>query len=107
MLSFKIADAQTGRPPRDLEPYLGALAHVIAISEAGTEFVHAHPVAHGGASAAHRSGIHGGHHGEDSLEPTSKVSAAAVFPLPGRYKVWVQFRRGDDVAAAPFVVEAK
>src|SRR5262249_32324945 len=48
MLNFRVEDANTGKPVTDLQPYLGALAHFVIISEDSTEYLHAHPM-EGGA----------------------------------------------------------
>src|SRR5437773_4544382 len=43
-LVFEVADATTGAPVRDLEPYLGAFGHTLVISDDTLHYVHAHPV---------------------------------------------------------------
>jgi hypothetical protein len=35
------------------------------------------------------------------------VTFEAIFPRPGRYKLWVQFQRAGAVITAPFVVEVR
>lgn len=44
VLRFTAVDAQTGRPAADLEPYLGAMAHFVIVSEDSKDFLHAHPL---------------------------------------------------------------
>ncbi|WP_224249711.1 hypothetical protein [Hyalangium gracile] len=90
LLRFSVADAKTGKPVTDLQPYLGALAHFVILSEDTQHFLHAHPLeaqpsAPGGPSP-------------------SEVSAHTSFPRPGLYKVWTQVQRGGRVITVPFVV---
>ena len=59
MLDFAVADAETNEPVIDLEPYLGALAHFVIVSQDGADFLHAHPVQRMGAAAAHARGARG------------------------------------------------
>lgn len=68
----------------DLEPYLGAMAHVMVLSADGRDFVHVHAV--------------------DSRSSASRMSAHAVFPRAGLYKLWAQLQRQGKVATIPFVV---
>ncbi len=84
-LRFSVADAKTGTPVTDLEPYLGAPAHLLILGADLADVVHSHP-----------SDL-------DSRGP--RVEFNAVFPRSGRYKMWVQFQRNGSVLTAPFVVE--
>ncbi len=117
MLDFAVADAQTNKPVTDLQPYLGALAHFVIISEDSTDFLHAHPMektemvtAHGGGGHEATPHTHGDEmkisgHGTPKAS-ASEVSAHTSFPRAGLYKVWAQFRRGGRVTTVPFVVRA-
>ena len=73
MLNFAVADAKTGRPAIDLEPYLGALAHFVIISEDSTDFIHAHPMEKGehmaamGAGGEEKGSSSGGGGGHESM----------------------------------------
>ncbi len=82
-LHFDVTDEETGLPAADLEPYLGARAHFLVLSEDGEDFVHAHALEGGGAA---------------------RLSAHAVFPRAGRYKIWVQTQRRGEVVTVPFVL---
>lgn len=84
MLQFDAADAETGLPAGDLEPYLGAKAHFMVLSSDGEDFVHVHAL--------------------DDAGPASRVSAQAVFPRPGLYKLWAQMQRRGVVVTIPFVL---
>ncbi len=83
-LRFQIADANTGAPVRDLEPYLGAAGHLLLVSDDAATAIHAHP--EGGPTSGPAV----------TFEPT--------FPSAGLYKLWVQFQRKGQVVTAPFVI---
>ena len=111
MLDFAVTDAETNEPVIDLEPYLGALAHFVIVSEDGAEFLHAHPVQKMDARAAHAHAARKSHEamahthgGEMTNTSTSEVSAHTSFPRAGLYKIWAQFQRGGGVITVPFVV---
>lgn len=98
MLHFRVNDA-AGKPVA-LEPYLGAMGHVVIISSDGKEFLHAHPT---------ESGAEGGEH-EGHGEPSTGGAGTEVvfhtnFPAPGFYKVWGQFQKGGRIITAPFVLK--
>ena len=116
MLDFAVADDRTQKPVADLQPYLGALAHFVIVSEDGVDFLHAHPMEktetaaakHGGGGGNHEAKPHAhGDKGEthDARQASaSQVSAHTTFPRAGLYKVWAQFQRGGRVSTVPFVV---
>ncbi len=115
MLKFSAADAGSGKPATDLQPYLGALAHFVIISEDTTDFLHAHPMTKaemdkaGGAHAAtgHDAHAHQTAELKDAANENggaSEVAAHTTFPRPGLYKIWAQFQRGGRVITVPFVV---
>jgi hypothetical protein len=74
-----------GRPVTDLEPYLGAMGHLIMVNGDADRFVHSHPLLTDAAQ-------------------DGKVRFLARFPRPGLYKAWAQFQRGGKVLTADFVV---
>jgi hypothetical protein len=84
---FTFADAVTGAPVRDLQPYLGASGHLLAVSADLTQSFHAHPEGVSGAGP--------------------EVAFEALFPDEGSYKIWVQIQRGGRVTTAPFVVRVQ
>ena len=65
------------------QPYLGALGHVIITDEAGEKFIHVHPLSE-----------------NDTVFVTQ-------FEEPGLYKMWAEFKFGDEVNAYPFVIEVR
>jgi hypothetical protein len=86
--------AVKGIPVTDLEPYLAAWGHTLILSEDAFEYVHAHPIEY---LPTAEPNPHGG--------PT--VTFEAIFPKPGRYRLWTQFKRRGEVSTASFTVEAK
>jgi predicted small lipoprotein YifL len=83
---FRFVDAD-GKPVSDLQPYLGAMGHLVIISADGSEYVHAHPLSEAGAA------------------PDGVVEFAAHFPDPGIYKAWGQFQRNGTVFTVPYVLK--
>jgi hypothetical protein len=83
-LVVRVDDPSSGAPVVDLEPYLGAAAHVLLVATDLTEAIHEHG---------------------DSLIGEPGVTFQVLVPRPGRYKMWVQFQRGGRVSTAAFVIE--
>jgi hypothetical protein len=113
MLRFDLADARTGKPVTDLQPYLGAMGHFVVISQNTDEYLHVHPMepsemkkgghAHGG-DMKHAEGSHHAH-GATPAKGGPSVSAHTSFPKPGIYKIWGQFKRNDRIVTTSFVVD--
>ena len=82
-----LSRTEDGRPRVNLEPYLGAGGHLLAVSEDLTEVVHAH------ASM-------------DDL-PGSLLTFDMTLPKPGAYVVWVQFQRFGETLTARLAVTAR
>jgi hypothetical protein len=113
-LDFQAFDAASGKPPADLQNYLGELAHFV--SEDLKDFVHAHPMAKGESMDSMNMGeAKPDEHGTDVHEHSatadrtkkrgqSEVSAHTAFPRAGLYKLWAQFQRNGKVINVPFIV---
>jgi hypothetical protein len=84
-----------GQPVTDLTPYLGAMGHLVIISQDLTEFVHSHPHEHGAAASV------------PSRKGGPKVEFEAHFAKPGLYKAWAQFEHRGKVVTVPFVIEVE
>jgi hypothetical protein len=82
---------QNGKPMIDLEPYIGAMGHCVILSEDTQQYLHSHPE----QLFPPKLGARGG----------PDVAFHTTFPRSGRYKVWGQFKRGDKVIVADFVVD--
>ena len=85
-LTFRAEDAVSGAPVTDLEPYLGASAHLLIVSVDLTEAIHGHPTAD---------------------EKGSNLAFAPVIPRTGRYKCWLQVQRRGVVSTAAFVIDVE
>jgi hypothetical protein len=73
------------QPVHDLQPYLGAMGHLVVVSANGLDYVHAHPLTESSADG--------------------KVEFDVHFPRPGIYKLWGQFQRNGRVYILPSVIE--
>jgi len=78
------AIARGGAPVTDLQPYLGADGHLVALREGDLAFLHVHP--------------------EEGAEP-GQIRFAAEFPSAGRYRLFLQFRHDGRVRTVAHTVE--
>lgn len=83
-LNFNFQDVEKNEPIIDLQPYLGAVGHVVIISADTNTYLHVHPVE------------------EKATGP--EATFMTTFPEPGIYKIWGQFKRDDHVFTVPFTV---
>lgn len=119
MLDFFVTDA-AGKAVTDLQPYLGAMAHFVVISEDTTKFLHVHAIEGEAAetktsnSSKGRGGSHGDHGDmemgekadmEDDVKPA--VQAHTEFPAAGLYKLWGQYQRAGKVFTVSFVLNVE
>lgn len=86
-LTFDIRDAVSKKGIVDLQPYLGAVGHVVILSADAEQYLHVHPL------------------DEAASGPTAQF--ATSFPGPGMYKIWGQFQHENEVFTVPYVVEVK
>ena len=73
------------QPSTDLEPYLGAMGHLVVIGAGTGEYVHAHA--------------------ETQSAPDGRVKFAAHIARPGIYKAWGQFQQQGRVFTIPAVFQ--
>ncbi len=78
---------QGDRPVTDLEPYLSAYGHLVAIRAGDVGYLHVHPVP---GAAGHERG------------PT--IGFAVAVPSAGQYRLFVDFAHGGRVHTAAFTV---
>ncbi len=102
-----------GRQATDLHPYLGAYAHVVAVSAADRSYTHVHAMAEdsGGMTMSGGSQMDMDM-GSASTSPSaaqvpSRMHVTLLLPKRGSYKLWFQFMGGATLYAAPFVVVAE
>jgi hypothetical protein len=86
-LTFSVS--RDGRPVVDLQPYLGAYGHLVALREGDLEYLHVHPV-----EDAHVAPAPGPH-----------VAFAATAPSAGTHRLFLDFRHGNAVHTAAFTVQ--
>jgi hypothetical protein len=95
-LKYSLADAQTGAPVRDLEPYLGAWGHTLILNADQSDYLHSHP------TETLPEGV-----GRETLRGGPKVEFGAMFPEAGLYRIWTQFQRGGRVATVSFTIQVR
>lgn len=83
-LKFTITDETSNQPITNLEPYLGAIGHVVVLSQNGERYLHVHA-------------IEGQGNGPEALFETE-------FPQSGVYKIWGQFQHEGKVFTVPYVI---
>lgn len=83
-LVFAVTEASGGQPVTDLEPYLGAPAHLFIASADLTETLHAHP--------------------ETTSDGGSRLTFDITLPKPGGYRMWLQIQRRGSVITLPFTL---
>jgi len=106
-----------GKPAGDLHPYLGTLGHGVFLNAKDLTYVHVHPMALDAAhtpsvtshSAAMPTGSDMDMHASP-LPPNAVTSPSMLLHVavrePGTYKLWFQFRGGDALCVASFVLTA-
>ncbi|MFD0274898.1 hypothetical protein ACFVHB_13500 [Kitasatospora sp. NPDC127111] len=72
-----------GRPVTDLQPYLGAYGHLVALRAGDLAYLHVHP---------------------ESSTPGPEVAFTSTAPSPGTYRLFLDFKHGDTVRTAAFTV---
>jgi hypothetical protein len=84
VLRFELADANSGTPVSDLEPFLGAPGHMLIVNADLTEADHVHP--------------------EEPATRGPVITFQPLMPAAGTYKLWFQFQRHGTVTTVPFVI---
>ena len=101
---------KSGKPALDLHPYLGALAHAVFIDARDLTYVHVHPM------QIDASGMHMDmpEQDMDAMPALRDGSISAPDMMlhvrlseAGTYKLWLQFRGGNQIYVAPFVLQAR
>lgn len=85
-LTFTVSDVRTGEPVTDLEPFLGAPAHLLIVRRDLEDAIHAHP--------------------EEQATGGPTVSFHPLIPSAGDYRMWIQFQRSGRVITVPFALPA-
>ncbi|MEU8515660.1 hypothetical protein AB0C76_29390 [Kitasatospora sp. NPDC048722] len=77
--------SRDGRPVTDLQPYLGAYGHLVALRAGDLAYLHVHP---------------------ESTAPGPEIAFDATAPSVGSYRVFLDFKHQDTVRTAAFTVTA-
>ncbi|WP_280402655.1 hypothetical protein [Nocardia carnea] len=84
-LAFTVS--RDGKPVTDLEPYLGAYGHLVALRAADLGYLHVHPA---------------GHPGDGTTPAGPGVTFAVAAPGAGDYRLFFEFRHAGRVHRAEF-----
>ncbi len=76
--------SRAGRPVTDLQPYLGAYGHLVALRTGDLAYLHVHP--------------------EGGMSPGPQVRFGTEVPSAGTYRLFLDFRHGDVVRTAEFTM---
>lgn len=76
--------SRDGRPVTDLQPYLGAYGHLVAIRASDLDYLHVHPM---------------------DGPPGPQIAFHTTFPSAGAYRLFLDFKHRDAVHTAEFTVE--
>lgn len=84
---LSIVVARDGVPVSNLQPYLGALGHLVVIDQSVTTYLHSHPLTEGATSGG------------------PKVAFHTEFPAAGQYRAWFQVQYEGQVLTADFPID--
>jgi hypothetical protein len=94
--------------PATLEPYMGMIGHAAVANADGTVFAHLHPSGSIAMAALQKfeagsADRHAQHRGMSG----NQLSIPYAFPRAGKYRLWVQMKRGGRVVTAAFDLEVR
>jgi len=88
---LRLSVARGGQPVIDLQPYLAAYGHLVALRAGDLAYLHVHPA---------------GTPGDGSTQPGPDITFFATAPSAGDYRLFLDFRHGDVVRTAEFTIRA-
>ncbi|WP_405698524.1 hypothetical protein OHA99_32775 [Streptomyces coelicoflavus] len=88
---LRLKVSRDGEPVGDLQPYLGAYGHLVALRSGDLAYLHVHP---------------NGEPGDGTTAPGPEVSFTATAPSGGTYRLFLDFRHQGEVHTAAFTVRA-
>ncbi|MGA4984019.1 hypothetical protein ACPB9I_18450 [Streptomyces cellulosae] len=88
---LRLTVTRDGEPVTDLQPYLGAYGHLVALRAGDLAYLHVHPE---------------GEPGDGTTRPGPDVSFGATAPSGGSYRLFLDFKHDGVVRTAAFTVEA-
>ena len=83
--------SRAGRPVRDLQPYLEAFGHLVALRDGDLAYLHVHP---------------DGAPGDGRTPPGPDITFFAEVPSAGAYRLFLDFKHGGEVHTAAFTAHA-
>ena len=83
-LFVQVKVTKGGQPVTDLENYLGALGHMVVISQNTEQYLHVHP--------------------QDQTDKGPVIGFHTGFDKPGLYRVFLQINHGGQIRTADFTV---
>jgi hypothetical protein len=89
MSEVTLSVAKDGKPVTDLEPYLGAYGHLVALRAGDLAYLHVHPE---------------GEPGDAVTQPGPAITFMATAPTLGTYRLFLDFKHRDTVHTAAFTV---
>ncbi|MGI5346722.1 hypothetical protein ACQEU8_00820 [Streptomyces sp. CA-250714] len=81
--------SRNGQPVTDLQPYLAAYGHLVALRVGDLGYLHVHPE---------------GEPGDGTTAPGPEIAFVAVAPSAGTYRLYLDFQHNDVVRTAEFTV---
>jgi hypothetical protein len=84
--------SREGRPVTDLQPYLAAYGHLVALRAGDLAYLHVHPE---------------GHPGDGSTPAGPDITFFVTPPTPGAYRLFLDFQHDGVVRTAEFTVRAE
>lgn len=89
--TLALAVSRGGRPVTDLDPYLGAYGHLVALRAGDLAYLHVHPE---------------GHPGDGTTQPGPDITFGTTVPSPGTYRLFLDFQHDGVVRTAEFTLTA-
>ncbi|MGI5373432.1 hypothetical protein ACQEV2_04090 [Streptomyces sp. CA-251387] len=86
---LKLNVSRGGRPVTNLQPYLGAYGHLVALRSGDLAYLHVHP---------------NGEPGDGTTKPGPEISFTATAPSSGTYRLFLDFKHEGTVHTAAFTV---
>ncbi|MDH6125697.1 hypothetical protein [Kitasatospora sp. GP82] len=84
--------SKDGKPVTDLQPYLAAYGHLVALRSGDLAYLHVHP---------------DGSPGDGRTAPGPGITFYATVPSAGDYRLFLDFKHGDTVHTAAFTARAE
>ncbi|MFF7163691.1 hypothetical protein ACFZBP_20415 [Streptomyces sp. NPDC008086] len=88
---LKLKVSRDGTPVTNLQPYLGAYGHLVALRSGDLAYLHVHP---------------NGDPGDGTTKPGPEISFTATAPSSGTYRLFLDFKHEGKVHTAAFTVRA-